>query len=70
MDFSKVIDVLRALGTEGVRSVLGGGVAVNLHGLGRTTQDLDLFLSPDVDNIEKLKAALRKVFWLFRVWCG
>jgi len=62
VDFSKVIDVLRALGTEGVRYVLVGGVAVNLHGLGRTTQDLDLFLSPDVDNIEKLKAALRKVF--------
>jgi predicted nucleotidyltransferase len=62
VDFSKVIDVLRALGTEGVRYVLVGGVAVNLHGLGRTTQDLDLFLPPDADNIRKLKAALMKVF--------
>lgn len=62
MDFSKVIDVLRALSAGGVRYVLVGGVAVNLHGLGRATQDLDLFLPSDPANIERLKAALMKVF--------
>ena len=62
MDFGKVVDVLRALETEGVRYILVGGVAVNLHGLGRTTQDLDIFLSPEPGNIERLKAALNSVF--------
>lgn len=62
MDFAKVIDVLRALDREKVRYVLVGGVAVNLHGLGRTTQDLDLFLSPEPMNIERLKTALSSVF--------
>ncbi len=62
MDFSKVIEVLRALDREGVRYVLVGGVAVALHGLGRTTQDVDLFLSPDPENIERLKKALGAVF--------
>lgn len=62
MDFNKVIEILRALNTERVRYVLVGGVAVNLHGLGRTTQDVDLFLSPDPDNVERLKAALTRVF--------
>ena len=62
MDFSRVVEVLRALEAEGVRYVLVGGVAVNLHGVGRTTQDLDLFLPSDFENIEKLKAALRRVF--------
>ena len=62
MDFAKVIDVLRALDREKVSYVLVGGVAVNLHGLGRTTQDLDLFLSPEPMNIERLKTALSSVF--------
>jgi len=62
VDFAKVIDVLRALDREKVRYVLVGGVAVNLHGLGRTTQDLDLFLSPEPMNIERLKTALSSVF--------
>ncbi len=62
MDFGKVVEVFRALETAAVRYVLVGGVAVNLHGLGRATQDLDLFLSPEQDNIERLKDALSKVF--------
>ena len=62
VDFSKVVEVLRALDTEDVRYVLVGGVAVNLHGIGRTTQDLDLFLPTDAANIERLKRALRTVF--------
>ena len=34
----------------------------NLLGLPRATQDLDIFLAPEADNVEKLKAALRTVF--------
>ncbi len=62
MDLGKVVAVLRALEVENVRYVLVGGVAVNLHGLGRATQDIDLFLSPEADNVERLKTALKSVF--------
>jgi Nucleotidyl transferase AbiEii toxin, Type IV TA system len=54
--------VLAALEREGVRYVVFGAVAINLLGLARATEDLDLFVEPDRDNIERLKAALRSVF--------
>jgi predicted nucleotidyltransferase len=62
LDFGKVVAVLRALEAEGVRYILVGGVAVNLHGLGRATRDVDLFLPPDAANVDRLKAALSHVF--------
>jgi len=62
MDFGKVIEVLRAFRREEVRYVLVGGVALNMHGIGRATQDLDFFVSPEPGNVERVKAALRSVF--------
>jgi nucleotidyltransferase AbiEii toxin of type IV toxin-antitoxin system len=37
-------------------------VALNVHGLARFTEDLDLFIEPSVENIDRLKDALRSVF--------
>jgi hypothetical protein len=54
--------VLAALEREGVQYVIFGAVAINLLGLPRATQDLDLFVAPEEGNIERLKAALRSVF--------
>ncbi|MBI5240307.1 MAG: nucleotidyl transferase AbiEii/AbiGii toxin family protein [Elusimicrobia bacterium] len=62
MDLGRVFEVFRALDREGVRYVLIGGAALNLHGLARATQDLDLFLDARPENVERLKAALRSVF--------
>jgi hypothetical protein len=42
--------------------VLVGGVAVILYGLERLTRDLDIFIKPVPENIEKLKEALNSVF--------
>jgi hypothetical protein len=39
-----------------------GGVALNLHGIVRTTEDIDLFVRPEADNIERLQQALRSVW--------
>ena len=36
-------------------------MALNLHGLARFTEDLDIFVAPEVANIERLKVALRSV---------
>lgn len=54
--------VLAAFEREGVRYVVFGAVALNLLGLARATEDLDLFIAPERENIERLKAALRSVF--------
>jgi hypothetical protein len=56
------VAVLGALEALGVRYCVFDGIAVNIHGLSRFTEDLDVFVAPERENIEKLKAALRSVF--------
>lgn len=51
-----------ALAEHGVRYVLIGGVAVNLHGIVRATEDVDLVVRPDEDNVARLRRALRDTF--------
>jgi hypothetical protein len=46
VDFETIRDVLAAFEREGVVYALFGAVALNLHGLARATQDLDIFISP------------------------
>jgi hypothetical protein len=62
MDYEATKRVLAALEREGVRYVVFGAAALNLHGLARFTEDLDLFVAPDRENIERLQRALRAVF--------
>ena len=37
-------------------------MALGIHGLVRTTADVDLFVAPEPENIERLKAALGSVY--------
>src|SRR5882757_3712758 len=62
MDVALIQQVLAALEREHVHYVVFGAVALALHGLPRATEALDLFIAPERDNIERLKAALRSVF--------
>lgn len=62
MDYSLLIELFRALEREKVRYALFGAVALAVLGLPRATQDLDLFIAPNRDNIERLKRALFAVF--------
>jgi hypothetical protein len=62
MDEDRLRAVFRALHEKGVEYAVFGAVALELHGLARATADLDPFLRPDADNVERLKAALREVF--------
>jgi hypothetical protein len=57
-----LLRLFRALADEGVAYVLVGGVAVNLHGVVRATEDVDLFVRPDEANVARLRAALMTVF--------
>lgn len=62
MDYSLLIELFRALDREKVRYALFGALALGVLGLPRATQDVDLFIAPDRDNIERLKRALSAVF--------
>lgn len=62
MDVDLTTKVLAALEREQVRYVVFGAVALAVHGLPRATEDLDLFIAPERENIERLKTALRSVF--------
>lgn len=62
MDTANVVAVLRAFEREGVHYKVVGAVALNLLGLPRATQDLDVFVAADEENVSRLRAALRSVF--------
>lgn len=47
-------DVLKGLQNSKIRYLVVGGLAVNLHGVPRTTQDVDLIISLDKDNVKNL----------------
>ena len=53
--------VFRALDEQEVAYAVFGAVALGLHGLARSTADLDLFIRPDPGNVDRLKRALRSV---------
>ncbi len=62
MDFDKIREVLAAFEDEGLEYTIIGAVALNLQGLARATEDLDIFVAPTEENIRRLRAALKTVF--------
>jgi acylphosphatase len=60
--FDRFLVLLAELHRHEVEYVLVGGVAVNLHGILRNTQDIDLFVRAEAENVERLKSALRAVW--------
>ena len=62
MDYDLTRAVLAALEHEHVKYAVFGAVALNLHGLPRATEDLDIFIAPERENIAALKRALDSVF--------
>ncbi|MCL4512050.1 MAG: nucleotidyltransferase [Bacteroidetes bacterium] len=60
--FQRFLEVIDALEKEKVDYLLVGGFAVVLHGMPRLTQDLDLFVKANGDNIARLQKALYSVF--------
>jgi hypothetical protein len=62
VQFDIVIQLLAAFERAGVRYKVIGAVAMNLLGLPRATDDLDIFVEPTTENVERMKRALRSVF--------
>ena len=57
-ELEDLVALCRSLEREGVRYVLIGGFAVILHGLVRTTKDIDLLVDPSEENVRSIKRAL------------
>jgi hypothetical protein len=55
-------EILAALEREGVRYVLVDSIGMAAQGLVRATRDIDFFVSPAPENVERLKRALMSVF--------
>lgn len=53
-------DVFASLRSRGVEYVVIGGIAAILHGVPRTTFDLDILIEATTQNAERLLAALRE----------
>jgi hypothetical protein len=54
------LDLFSALEAEGVRYLVAGGLAVNLHGIARLTMDVDLIIALDAENLGRfVKGATR-----------
>ncbi len=62
MQWSRFIELVAALNEQGVDYVVVGAVALALHGHPRGTRDLDLFVRPEPENIEKLRRALTAIW--------
>jgi hypothetical protein len=62
LDFEILRRLIAAFEARGVRYAIFGAIAMNLHGLVRATEDLDVFVEPNAANIEHLRLALRDVF--------
>jgi hypothetical protein len=54
--------VLAAFERLGVRYVLVGSMAMAAHGVARATEDVDFFVSPDEDNVRRLRQALYETY--------
>ena len=55
-------EFLSLLISRRVRFVLVGGHAVAAHGEPRLTEDLDVFVRPEAENVERLRRALKAVW--------
>lgn len=62
MSFEEARRILAAFEAEGVQYVLVGAMAMAAHGLIRATRDVDFFISPEPENVERLRRALAVLY--------
>jgi hypothetical protein len=59
--FDDALRVIASLNDAGVDYVLVGGAALNIHGLVRATEDLDVFVRPDPELYRMKKGTVRPI---------
>lgn len=60
-------EIFEAFFVKKVRYLIVGGLAVNLHGVPRITQDIDIIISMDEENIKKLIQTLEELEYIPRL---
>lgn len=59
--------LFQAMNDAGIRYLVVGGVAVNLHGYSRFTGDLDVLMALDAQNLERLARLMEKEGFIQRL---
>jgi predicted nucleotidyltransferase len=59
--------LFQALNDAGIRYLVVGGVAVNLHGYRRFTADVDILLALDTENLEKMTKLMHSLGYIERL---
>jgi len=59
--------IFKSLNKEGIKYIVVGGVAVNLHGYMRFTGDLDLLVMLDDENLNKMDKLMQKMGYTERL---
>jgi len=62
VNLDKVLELVAAMNREEVEYITFGAIALWTHGIVRNTEDADFFVAPTVENVERLKRALRSVW--------
>lgn len=60
--FSKFLELMHEFEINNVDYILIGGMAINIHGFARNTEDIDLFINPIEKNVNNLRIAMINVF--------
>lgn len=60
-------EIFQALNDAGIRYLVVGGVAVNLHGYSRYTGDLDIIMLLDAENLEKMDKLMQEKGYVQRL---
>jgi hypothetical protein len=57
-------DILKEFYDSGIKYLIVGGLSVNLHGIPRVTQDIDIIISLDRKNINGVTLIMKKLGYL------
>ncbi len=56
----EILKLWRSLLNNNVRFIMIGGVATNLHGFHRTTDDIDIWIKDNLENRQNLRVAFKQ----------
>jgi hypothetical protein len=62
MSLEEVLKLIGAMNSEGVEYITFEAIALWTHAIVRATEDADFFVAPTVENVDRLKKALRAVW--------
>jgi hypothetical protein len=62
VELDEAMQLLAAFERENVQYVLVGSMGMAVHGVIRATRDIDFFVEPTPENVERLRRALKQVY--------